>query len=224
MALTPEDIESRKFRTVRKGYAPDEVKAFLAEVSQAMRPQQLRPGLVHVADEVANVLESAHRTAAEIEANARARAADLIAAEEARFESQRAEVQRLRAEADVELTNARAEAKRARAEIETHISADRVAAEKARIEAESFSAAESTRIRQLWAELETDTTTKRARSEAEANSLRTQAEEASRVLKEEAGEHAARVLAEADAAAKRRREKPTPTPTRSARPPRQTPR
>lgn len=208
MALTPEDIESRKFRTVRKGYAPDEVKAFLSEVSQALRPhQQLRPGLVHVADEVANVLESAHRTAAEIEANARARAAELVTAEEMKLDSQRAEVQRLRAEVDVELTNARAEAKRARAEIETQIAGDRVAAEKARIEAESFSAAESSRIRQLWAELETDTTSKRARSEADAKALRSEAEEAARILKAEADEHATRVLTEAEATAKRRREK-----------------
>ena len=33
MAMTPGDIESRAFRTVRKGYAPEEVRGFLHEVA-----------------------------------------------------------------------------------------------------------------------------------------------------------------------------------------------
>src|SRR4051794_38345335 len=137
MAMTPGDIESRTFRTVRKGYAPDEVRAFLHEVATKVAAQP-RPELVQVGAEVANVLESAHRTASEIEANARARAAEIIAEAEATVEIQRGDVQRIKIQAEVELTNARAEAKRVRSEAEAYSTQHRTSAEQARMEAESF--------------------------------------------------------------------------------------
>src|SRR5215216_2617487 len=104
MAMTPGDIESRAFRTVRKGYAPEEVRGFLHEVASNLAKQP-RPELVQVGAEVANVLESAHRTASEIEANARSRAAEIIAEAEATVAAQRADIQRVKTQAEVELTN-----------------------------------------------------------------------------------------------------------------------
>src|SRR3979490_3358373 len=108
MAMTPGDIENRAFRTVRKGYSPEEVRVFLHEVAVSVAAQP-RPELAQVGAEVANVLESAHRTASEIEANARTRAAEIIAGAEEVVSAQRADVQRIRTQAEVELTNARAE-------------------------------------------------------------------------------------------------------------------
>src|SRR4029078_11341067 len=104
MAMTPGDIENRSFRTVRKGYAPEEVRGFLHEVATTMAAQP-RPELRQVGAEVANVLESAHRTAAEIEANARTRAAEIIAEAEAVVGEQRADMQRVKIHAQGDVTN-----------------------------------------------------------------------------------------------------------------------
>lgn len=207
MSISPEEIERRTFRTVRKGFAPDEVRAFLAEIAAEHRANAPRPGLVQVADEVANVLESAHRTAAEIEANARARAAAIIEEETARLAEERNEVAQMRATVDVEVTNARAEAKRIRGEAERFATAERTTAEKLRIEAESYSNAESSRIRQLWSELETETVTKRGVLDDEVKSLRGEAEEAARLMRAQAEERAEALRREADETAQRRRER-----------------
>jgi DivIVA domain-containing protein len=133
MAMTPGDIESRAFRTVRKGYAPEEVRSFLHEIAASVAAQP-RPELVQVGAEVANVLESAHRTASEIEGHARTRAAEIIAEAEAVVAAQRGDIQRVKIQAEVELTNARAEAKRIRSEAEAFSTQHRTSAEQAKME------------------------------------------------------------------------------------------
>jgi DivIVA domain-containing protein len=206
MAMTPGDIENRSFRTVRKGYSPDEVRAFLREVASAVAAQP-RPELVQVGAEVANVLESAHRTAAEIEANARARAAEIIAEAEETITVQRSDIQRIKTQAEVELTNARADAKRIRTEAEAYATQLRTAADQARIDAESFAEAEQTRIKQLWSNLNSETTTRKGEADDHARRVRDEADEAARVLKAEAEERAAQVLAEAEEQVRRLRDR-----------------
>lgn len=208
MAMTPGDIESRAFRTVRKGYAPEEVRGFLHEVA-VMIAQQPRPELVQVGAEVANVLESAHRTASEIEANARARAAEIIAEAEATVAVQRGDIQRIKTQAEVELTNARAEAKRIRTEAEAFATQHRTSAEQARIDAESFAEAEQARIKQLWEGLNSETTIRKGEADDHARRVRAEADEAARVLRAEAEERAARITAEADEAVRKLRERAT---------------
>ena len=205
MAMTPGDIESRTFRTVRKGYSPEEVRGFLHEVAASIAAQP-RPELVQVGTEVAHVLESAHRTATEIEDNARTRAAEIIAEAEAVVAAQRADVQRIKTQAEVEMTNARAEAKRVRSEAEAYSTQHRTTAEQARMEAESFAEAEQARIKQLWASLNSETTTRRGEAEDHAKRVREEADEATRILRAEAEERAAKITAEADEAARRLRE------------------
>jgi DivIVA domain-containing protein len=206
MAMTPGDIESRAFRTVRKGYAPEEVRGFLHEVAASIAAQP-RPELVQVGVEVANVLESAHRTASEIEANARARAAEIIAEAEAAAATQRGDIQRIKTQADVELTNARAEAKRMRSEAEAYSTQLRTSAEQAKIDAESHAEAEQARIKQLWASLNSETTTRKGEADDHAKRVRDEADEAVRILRAEAEERAARITAEATEAARKVREK-----------------
>jgi DivIVA domain-containing protein len=70
MALTPDEIEKRQFGTSRKGYSPDEVKKFLAEVAAALRETEAAPAFARLGGEVASVLESAHRSAESITAAA----------------------------------------------------------------------------------------------------------------------------------------------------------
>ncbi|MEO8693899.1 MAG: DivIVA domain-containing protein [Acidimicrobiales bacterium] len=206
MAMTPGDIESRAFRTVRKGYAPEEVRGFLHEVADSIAKQP-RPELVQVGAEVANVLESAHRTASEIEANARARAAEIIAEAEATVASQRADIQRVKTQAEVELTNARAEAKRIRSEAEAFATNHRTSAEQAHIDAQSFAEAEQARIKQLWEGLNSETTTRKGEADDYAKRVRAEADEAARIVRTEADERAARISAEADEAVRKIRDK-----------------
>ncbi|HUP72486.1 MAG TPA: DivIVA domain-containing protein [Acidimicrobiales bacterium] len=205
MAMTPGDIESRAFRTVRKGYAPEEVRGFLHEIASSIAAQP-RPELVQVGAEVANVLESAHRTASEIEANARARAAEIIAEAEATVAAQRGDIQRIKTQAEVELTNARAESKRMRSEAEAFATQHRTSAEQTRMEADSFAEAEQARIKQLWASLNSETTTRKGEAEDYAKQVRAEADEAARILRAEAEERAARITAETDEAVRRVRE------------------
>jgi DivIVA domain-containing protein len=204
--MTPGDIESRAFRTVRKGYAPEEVRGFLHEVA-VMIAKQPRPELVQVGAEVANVLESAHRTASEIEANARARAAEIIAEAEALVAAQRGDIQRVKTQAEVELTNARAEAKRIRSEAEAFATHHRTSAEQAHIDAESFAEAEQARIKQLWEGLNSETTTRKGEADDYAKRVRAEADEAARILRAEAEERAARITAEAEEAVRKVRDR-----------------
>ena len=200
--MTPGDIESRAFRTVRKGYAPEEVRGFLREIAASVAAQP-RPELVQVGAEVANVLESAHRTASEIEANARTRAAEIIAEAEAVVAAQRGDIQRVKIQAEVELTNARAEAKRIRSEAEAFSTQHRTSAEQAKMEAESFAEAEQARIKQLWASLNSETTTRKGEAEDHAKRVRAEADEAVRILRAEAEESANRLTGEAEEAVRR---------------------
>ena len=204
MAMTPGDIESRAFRTVRKGYAPEEVRGFLHEIAANLAAQP-RPELAQVGAEVAHVLESAHRTASEIEANARTRAAEIIEEAEAAVAAQRSDIQRIKTQAEVELTNARADAKRIRSEAEAFATQHRTSAEQAHMEASSFAEAEQARIKQLWASLNSETTTRRGEAEDHATRVRSEAEEAARILRAEAEERANILTTEAEEATRRQR-------------------
>jgi DivIVA domain-containing protein len=113
MALTPEDIERHQFATSKRGFDPDEVRRFLREVAEAQRQASESPRFGRIGDEVAAVLESAHRSAAAIEDAAQAEADRVRAAADAYA----AEV---RAKADREATEqlAASEATRTKAETE----------------------------------------------------------------------------------------------------------
>lgn len=43
MTVLPEEIERRQFSTVRKGFSPDEVRKFLADVASSYREAQNTP-------------------------------------------------------------------------------------------------------------------------------------------------------------------------------------
>ncbi len=172
MALTPDDIERRQFATVRKGFSPDEVRRFLADVATAQRQDQALPQFGRLGDEVASVLESAHRSASAIESAAEAEAervrasADTYAAE-IRANADREASQRLTA---VERTKAETEAavSEMRTAAERHVATERAEAERARGEAEAFAAAETERINHRRAETDTYVSVARATAEAEA--------------------------------------------------------
>ena len=204
--INPKDIENKTFRTVRKGYSPDEVRAFLREVATASEPHP-RAALVQVADEVAQVLESAHRTAAEIEENARLRALEIVREADETQASHLSDAKRIKMEAEVELANSRAESKRLRNELDTFVTRDRAAAEQARMDAESFAAAEQSRIRLLWENLNKETATRVGAAKDEAKRIREEADEANRILRAETDERVAILLAEAEETSRRRRER-----------------
>lgn len=68
MAHTAAEVEARTFTMVRRGFDPDEVRAFLREVASQLDP------FAAVATQVADVLETAHRSADTYAASVRAEA------------------------------------------------------------------------------------------------------------------------------------------------------
>jgi DivIVA domain-containing protein len=102
------DIECREFTVVKRGYDPDEVRSFLKELAEAgLKPS---PVFAEVGDQVAELLETAHRMAASVETQARVDA-DLVleaAAAAAAEQLADAEARRLEAEAAVTAASERA--------------------------------------------------------------------------------------------------------------------
>ncbi len=202
MALTPDDIERRQFATVRKGFSPDEVRRFLADVAAAQREDQALPQFGRLGDEVASVLESAHRSASAIESAAQAEAervrasADTYAAE-IRANAERDASERLAA---VERTEAETEAavSEIRTTAERHAAAERAEAERARGEAEAFAAAETERINHLRAETDTHVSVARATLEAEATEGRAALQTATAAERDEASARADQLVADAE--------------------------
>ena len=81
MAITPETVKNREFSIRLKGYDPDEVRAFLEDVSKAYRAT-IRDGgaewaLQNVNDDMAAVLRAAHVTAEGVLSTAEAEAAKI---------------------------------------------------------------------------------------------------------------------------------------------------
>jgi DivIVA domain-containing protein len=102
------DIECREFTIVKRGYDPDEVRTFLKELADAgLKPS---PVFAEVGDQIAELLETAHRTAATIEAQAHADAAAIVEAAAAAAAEQLAEAGARRAAADAEVAEASARA------------------------------------------------------------------------------------------------------------------
>ena len=113
------DIERREFTVVRKGYDPDEVRTFLQELAEAgLRPS---PVFEQLGESVADLLETAHRTAQTIESQARDDAERLLAEAEASKAETEAECQRLRDQAATAAQERLAEAERIRAEADAAV-------------------------------------------------------------------------------------------------------
>jgi DivIVA domain-containing protein len=72
------DIECREFTLVKRGYDPDEVRSFLKELVEAgLKPS---PVFAEVGDRIAELLETAHRTAASVESQAHVDAEEIYEA------------------------------------------------------------------------------------------------------------------------------------------------
>jgi DivIVA domain-containing protein len=113
------EIERREFTVVRKGYDPDEVRTFLQELAEAgLRPS---PVFEQLGESVADLLETAHRTAQSIESHARDDAERLVADAEAAKAEAEADAQRVRDEAETAAAERLAEAERIRAEADAAV-------------------------------------------------------------------------------------------------------
>lgn len=213
MALTPDDIEKRQFGTSRKGYSPDEVKRFLAEVAAAQRQAEATPAFARLGGEVASVLESAHRAAESTTASAQADADQTRAQADAYALQTRSRAEREAAEQFAAAEKARIDAEAAATELrdaaERQAANDRAVAERARAEAEAFAASETERITQAKKEsedqiaaaiaaLETDETDRRAALDAEESSRRATLESETSVQRDEAATRAAQLVADAE--------------------------
>jgi DivIVA domain-containing protein len=98
------DIECREFTVVKRGYDPDEVRTFLKELADAgLKPS---PVFAEVGDQIAELLETAHRTAAAIEAQAHADAATIVEAATAAATEQLIDADARRAQADADVAAA----------------------------------------------------------------------------------------------------------------------
>jgi DivIVA domain-containing protein len=102
------DIECREFTVVKRGYDPDEVRTFLKDLAEAgLKPS---PVFSEVGDQIAELLETAHRTAASAEAQAHADAAQIHEAATAAAAEQLAAAEAMRIEADLKIAEASARA------------------------------------------------------------------------------------------------------------------
>ncbi|HEV8297839.1 MAG TPA: DivIVA domain-containing protein [Acidimicrobiales bacterium] len=142
---TATDLEGRAFTIVRRGYDPDEVRAFLQElIAAGLRPS---PVFELVGEKVAELLETAYRTSESIEAQARedaermrAECDQLRANAEAAAAVVREDAERCRADAQVAVAEAAAKASQIVADAEAI--ADNVTAEADRLAADRVAAAE----------------------------------------------------------------------------------
>lgn len=143
--FSPEELESRSFVFVRRGYDPDEVSAYLRAVAEDIRRLQDELASVRaeakanaqpldgaMADAVA-VMQAARESAARIESQAEQRALDRISRAETdaerRLERARAEVELRRQEAQEQAAAVVAEATAARAAAEAEAVALRASAD-----------------------------------------------------------------------------------------------
>jgi DivIVA domain-containing protein len=151
--FSPEELESRSFVFVRRGYDPDEVGAFLRAVAEDVR--RLQAEIIEVkalakaqsepldgamADAVA-VVQAARESAARIEVAAEQRATERLRRTETECERR---VERARAEADIRLHEAHEQA----AAIVTEASAARAAAEAEAVAMRASAEAEASAIKQ----------------------------------------------------------------------------
>jgi DivIVA domain-containing protein len=151
LALTPEEIEGRRFPLVARGYDPKQVDRFLTEVAASYRyaMHHLLPGVHRPADhatsgegrhqshervgaEVADILRAAERVGESLRSEAEQQAAEIRAAAAA-------DAARIRAEADQERQQAKKVLLRAQQQAETLVrEAERQAEERlGRVEAEA---------------------------------------------------------------------------------------
>jgi DivIVA domain-containing protein len=151
VALTPEEIEGRRFPLVARGYDPKQVDRFLTEVAASYRyaMHHLLPGVNRPADpspssegrhqshervgaEVADILRAAERVGESLRSEAEQQAAEIRSAAAA-------DAARIRAEADEQRQQAKKELLRAQQQAETLVrEAERQAEDRlARVEAEA---------------------------------------------------------------------------------------
>jgi DivIVA domain-containing protein len=87
VAITPEQVKNREFTVRLKGYDPEEVRSFLAEVAAAyratIRDQGAQWALSNISDDMAAVLRAAHETAEKVLAQAETQADELRSRAEA---------------------------------------------------------------------------------------------------------------------------------------------
>jgi DivIVA domain-containing protein len=180
MALTPEDIEKHQFSTSRRGFDQDEVRRFLRDVAEAQRQAAESPRFGRIGDEVAAVLESAHRSAAAIE------------------EAAQAEADRVRASADA----SEAEIAELRSVTERQVADDLAKAESTRNEADVFAKAETERIEALKAQTEQELADKRKAADDEQAQRQNEAEERASTTVNEAEAKASQIVTDAEARAR----------------------
>ena len=203
MALTPDDIEKRQFGTSRKGYSPDEVKRFLAEVAAAQRQAEATPAFARLGGEVASVLESAHRSAESITTSAQTDAEQTRAEADAYAIETRAKAERDAADHFAAAEKARVDAEAAAAELrdtaERQAANDRSVAERARAEAEAFAASETERMTQAKNESDEQIAAALAALESETSAQRDEAATRAAQLVADAETQASSVVADAQA-------------------------
>jgi DivIVA domain-containing protein len=103
MEITTE-IECREFTVVKRGYDPDEVRTFLKELAEAgLKPS---PVFAEVGDQVAELLETAHRMAASVESQARVDAEQIVEAAIAAVAEQLADAEAQRESAQLAIAAA----------------------------------------------------------------------------------------------------------------------
>ncbi len=133
MPISPEQVKNQEFPIRLKGYDPELVREFLAEVAAAYRATIRDSGaqwaLEHVSSDMAAVLRAAHDAAEKVLAQAETEANEVR-------DRTRAEADAELAEASAALVRAEEEAVRARADSES-VSADCLAAKELLGEAES---------------------------------------------------------------------------------------
>lgn len=152
-----EELENRAFTTKMRGYDPDEVQAFLADVARTLRDHKKQADRAYqaVGEEMGEMLQQARDRADAMIADAEQKAAGILAdasaaAEETRSEAQ-AEAEETRSAAQAEATVTRGsadqDAARTRAEAERAAAEMKHAAEKeaARVTAAAAQAAEEVR-------------------------------------------------------------------------------
>jgi DivIVA domain-containing protein len=223
VAITPEQVKNQEFPIRLKGYDPDLVRHFLADVAQAyratIRDQGAQWALANISDDMAAVLRAAHDAADKVVALAEQEAAEVRLKAEAEAESILADADgystKVREDADTEAHRALAVLKRAQGEATTvtrDAGAARELLEAAQEQADKLLADARAEAAQLRAgEGDVVAATRNAAEADELHLLAEQryeeAQQSAAALLHEAEARAAQVRQEADAlVAERRRE------------------
>ncbi len=194
MALSPEEIEARRFRLAQNGYDCESVDRFLAEIAEAFRAPATAPDgadeFGRLGQEIAAILRNARDSAGAVRAEAEGHAAAVRSRAEAEAEDQ---LKAAETEAETRLEAAKAEAERQLEAAET--------------EAEAVRTRAGAQADELRSQARAEAETLRTAAQADADEIRLEAErqlEAATLARARADEQvaAAQANAEREAAAK----------------------